>query len=155
MKLYNNIIIDGDFPPDTIDLRSREVIEVPYLKNKPKVIDISVERSFYRRFSDCGHRFKPHGTPPRSLRENPVFAPETPWKKGECTHYCEHVYSPAGILFSGGMWYDGKKEKCRMRYQAGFHGSIAYAESNDGLYFTRPACNIYGDTDIVFSRGEI
>lgn len=42
-----------------------------------------------------------------------------------------------------------------MWYQAGFHGSIAYAESDDGSYFTRPACNIYGDTNIVFPRGGI
>ncbi len=155
MKLYNNIYIDeNNFPPNNISNKDLKVINVPYLKDKPEVINISVGRQlFVDDFLIENTNLKRVEHRPVQYEGNPIFAPEMPWEKGEQTHYYEHVRPAATILFSGGMWYDGKINKYRMWYQAGFHGSLAYAESDDGINFTRANFGIYGDSNIIMPRG--
>ena len=157
MKLYNNIIIDeSNFPPKDINNKDLKCLRVPYLEEKPDVINISVGRQLFvdnfliksTNLTSVEHR-------PTQYENNPIFAPETPWEKGEVTHYYEHVRPSSAILFSGGMWYDGTKNKFRMWYQAGFHGSMAYAESDDGIHFTKENYTVYGDTNIVLPRGGV
>lgn len=155
MKLYNNIIIeDENFPPKNIDGKTDECIDVPYLKSKPEVINISVGRQLFvddflidktdlRRVE---HR-------PQKYKNNPIFSAETSWEKGESTRYYEQKRPAASILMSGGLWYDGKRKKYRMWYTASFFGNVAYAESDDGIHFTRVNAGIYGDTNIVYPRG--
>ncbi len=156
-KLYNNILIDEEnFPPKTIDDESRSCIEIPYLKRKPQVINIAVGRQlFVDNFLIEDTDLKREEHRPVPYENNPIFKAVTPWEKGEVTHYYEHIRPAASILFSGGMWYDGKIKKHRMWYQAGFHGSIAYAESDDGIHFKRGAYQIYGDTNIIMPRGGV
>ncbi len=157
MKLYNNIEIDeGHFPPSHISNQEFGVIETPYLKNKPAVINISVGRQlFVDDFLIAHTDLKRTEHRPVPYESNPVFSPETPWEKGEQTYFYEHTRPSAAILFSGGMWYDGKRKKFRMWYQAGFHGAVAYAESDDGIHFERPDFTVCPDTNIVMPRGGV
>ena len=46
-KLYNNIVLPELWPPRDIDPVDMSEIEVPYLKEKPEVIDISVGRQLF------------------------------------------------------------------------------------------------------------
>ncbi len=156
-RLYNNIVIDrAQFPPKNISNESREPISVPYLEEKPPVIDISVGRQlFVDDFLIAKTDLKRTEHRPAQYENNPVFFPETPIEKGEQTYYYEHIRPSACVLFSGGMWYDGRRKKFRMWYQASFHGSIAYAESDDGIHFERPEFTVCPGTNVVLPRGGV
>lgn len=153
MKLYNNIVTEEKFPPENIESTSEECIDIPYLRNKPEVINISVGRQlFVDDFLIEKTDLKRVEHRPVKYKDNPVFYAQTPWEKGEVTRYRELLRPSGTELLSGGMWYDGKRRKYRMWYTAGFFGPLAYAESDDGINFSRVSCDIYGDTNIVFPR---
>ena len=96
-KLYNNIAYEPDSSPS-------DAQNVPYLKNPPEIIDISVGRQlFVDDFLIESTDLAPEYHNPKKFEGNPILFPETPW---------ETDGAPAACPKSGGVWYD-EEERAR------------------------------------------
>lgn len=154
MKLYNNIEIKEQIEKDYISELTRDELPAPYLKTPPEIINISVGRQLFvddfliekTNLNRVEHR-------PTQNPNNPIFKAEYPWETGKPEREWEESRPPSAALFSGGVWYDGEKNIYRMWYSASFHGSVAYAESSDGIHFTRVETGIYENSNLVLPRG--
>lgn len=141
-KLYNNITLPDVWPPRDVDFCDKSVRPVPYLENKPDIIDISVGRQLFVDdflIAETDLERVPH----KAVKNpsNPVFVPETP---------LETEFSlPCACPKSGGVWYDKYQGKYRMWYEAGWLHRLAYAESEDGINWVRP------DLDVVPGTNQI
>lgn len=90
---------------------------------------------------------------PRRHPENPLLSPDTPWERG-CQVYGTANYDEAAKLFK--LWYlTGPKDRGLTPlkldgYERAPHTTMAaYAESEDGIHWTKPALGIFpydGDT---------
>lgn len=152
---YNGIELAGMFPPDGMDkIENYERLPVPYLEKEQQQIDISVGRQlFVDDYLIEQTDFIREYHKPRRYAGNPIFYPETEIEKGLDGHVA------AAAPFSDGVWYDGKEKKFKMWYQAGWAGSVGYAESMDGIHFQRICQKVEGipsgDRDscaVVFDR---
>ncbi len=154
MKLYNGIEISEHFPSQDIPENSRIPLPVPYLETPPELIDISIGRQLFvddfliesTDLQRTEHR-------PQSYAGNPIFTPEMPWETGEPKRTYEEHRPPSVSPSMGGVWYDGQEKKYKLWYMASFFGSVAYAESSDGVHFNRPDTGIYENSNIVMPRG--
>ena len=75
-KLYNNVILSDDFynKPSNAD-------DVPYLKNPPKVIDVSLGRQLFAdEFLIEESKLKPEYHKAKKFEGNPVLYPEKSWE---------------------------------------------------------------------------
>ena len=82
---------------------------------------------------------------PVKFEGNPVLKPET----------ADEVHAPFNSTArpnGGGLWWDAKKGVFRLWYEAGWLWSVAYAESKDGIRWTRPALDVVPGTNLVFPR---
>ena len=68
----------------------------------------------------------------------PVFYAEKPWETGS-----------TATPVSGGVWYDEDEKLYKMWYSAGFCNRLAYATSQDGIHWERPALNPQGNNLIL------
>lgn len=141
--LYNGITLPAVWPPRDIDLLSSDPLPVPYLQNKPDVIDISVGRQL---FVDNFLTAQVSGLYPFyhkavKYEGNPVFVPSTP---AEC-----HATLPCACPKSGGVWFDRYTGNLRMWYEAGWLNRMAIAESADGLRWSRPSLDIEPGTNLL------
>ena len=82
---------------------------------------------------------------PEKFDGNPVLKPETP---DEIHAPFDSTARPNG----GGLWWDSAKGVFRLWYEAGWLWSVAYAESRDGIHWTRPALDVVPGTNLVFPR---
>ena len=142
-KLYNNIVLPDAWPPRDIDPLDMSEIEVPYLKNKPEIIDISVGRQL---FVDDFLISELNGLYPFyhkavKYEGNPVLTPVTDEER--------NVTVPGACPKGGGVWFDKKYGKYRMWYEAGWLNRLAYAESDDGIHWVRPTLDIKPGTNVV------
>lgn len=142
---YNGIKPEKVFPPRNLQkIRGYDRLPVPYLKNPPHIIDISVGRQLFvddfliekTTFIRQYHKL-------RRYTGNPVFVPETPMERGLDGHV-----AMAGP-FSDGVWYDGREMKYKMWYQAGWFDGTAYAESADGISWKRIPCCVDGTNRVI------
>lgn len=139
-KLYNNIIM-----PET-----REIVDaqsVPYLKNPPEVIDISVGRQllvddFLIEETDLTAEY--HKA--KKFEGNPILHPETPW---------ETDGAPVACPKSGGVWFDEEDKKFKMWYEATWLKNMCYAESADGINWVRPKLDDDGTNIILKYDGFV
>lgn len=128
--LYNNIVLPDTWPPLAEETTLDRPLEVPYLQNKPEVIDITVGRQLF--IDDFlvaeSSLVREEGVPVTS--ERPLLRPETELElnDGYCTCACP---------FNGGVFYDPADSTYKMWYQAGWFDGTAYAESDDGLSWRR------------------
>lgn len=129
-RLYNNIVLPDAWPPRIPETTLDKPLAVPYLKDKPEVIDIAVGRQlfvddFLIAETDLARE---EGVPKRS--EHPLLWPETGLElnDGYCTCACP---------FNGGVFFDPASGTYKMWYQAGWFDGTAYAESADGLSWRR------------------
>ena len=131
---YNGIVEPAVFPPKGMHKpESYEPLPVPYLRKPPKVIDISIGRQlFVDDFLIDKSDFIRQYHQPRRHPGNPIFYPETELECGRDGH------APMAAPFSDGVFYDGKEQKFKMWYHAGWFDGTAYAESEDGLHWERP-----------------
>ncbi len=121
-----------DIPTD-MNRYGAEKLPVPYLENKPEVIDINIGRQLFvddylissTNLVRCWHK-------PKKSDKNPVFYPETELEKGTKTGH-----AAMAAPFSDGVWYDGYENKFKMWYHAGWFDGTAYAESEDGFIWKR------------------
>ncbi len=135
-KLYNNILLPDDFAASRSDAQN-----VPYLKNPPPVIDVSVGRQlFVDDFLTDATTLAPVYHKAVKHPDNPVFKPETPWE-------CEGA--PVACPKSGGVWYDKEENLYKMWYEAGWLRRMCYATSRDGLCWERPDLGIVPGTNII------
>lgn len=91
--------------------------------------------------------------PPERHPENPLLVPDTPWERG-CQVYGTAYFDEAAGLFK--LWYltgpkdRGLKPLALDGYERAPHTTMAaYAESNDGVHWVKPALGILpydGDT---------
>ena len=129
-KLYNNI----NMPEE---ITASDANNVPYLKNPPEIIDISVGRQlFVDNFLIEETTLTPEYHKAKKYTGNPVLLPETEWEKERL---------PAACPKSGGVWYDEQDKVFKMWYEASWLRHMCYAESKDGINRLRP--------DLGFEKG--
>ncbi|MBR7185645.1 MAG: glycosyl hydrolase family 32 [Clostridia bacterium] len=139
-KLYNNIVLPDEWPPKR-DIFTTRVMEVPYLEQKPEVIDITVGRQlFVDDFLIASSDLKRVCHRPVKFEGNPIMRAETPLEKATLPCTCPK---------SGGVWYDKFKGKYCMWYEAGWLHRMAYAESEDGLNWVRPELDVVPGTNEI------
>ena len=137
-KLYNNIILPDDFAKNPADAQN-----IPYLKNPPEVINVTVGRQlFVDDFLIEKTDLKPEYHKAEKFNGNPVLKPETPW---------EIEYSPVACPKSGGVWYDEEEKIFKMWYEAGWLRNMCYAVSKDGIHWERPDLGIVAGTNKILA----
>ena len=148
-KLYNNIVLGDKFPPKYDISVLENQLPVPYLENPPEVINISLGRQlFVDDFLIEETTLSPEYHSAKKMEGNPVFFPQTPWEKGD-------DILPCAAPKSGGVWYDGKENKFKMWYEAGWLNQMAYAESDDGINWTRPDLDVEPGTNKILVYKKI
>ncbi|MBQ7036772.1 MAG: hypothetical protein IJN74_04700, partial [Clostridia bacterium] len=134
-KLYNNILLEDDFNKKPSDPEN-----VPYLKNPPAVIDVSVGRQLFvddflieeTNLSAVYHR-------PIQYEGNPILTDGAPWEQ-ERSGACPK---------SGGVWFDEEENIFKMWYEGGWLHHMCYAESCDGIHWERPSLGVVPGTNII------
>ncbi len=124
-KLYNGIVLEDDFREEPSLPQN-----VPYLKNPPSVIDVTVGRQLFvddflveqTDLAPVYHRAKKY-------EGNPILKPEKPW---------EIEQSPTARPTSGGVWFDEEEKIFKMWYEGAFLHNMCYATSKDGIHWDRP-----------------
>lgn len=145
--LYNGIELPAIWPPKVPVSAVLEGMSPFYLASKPDVIDISLGRQlFVDDFLIAHSSVKRVWHQAEYYPANPVFFPEEEW---EMT-----AEGAVAAPFSDGVWYDESDSKFKMWYMAGGRGYetgfvTCYAESADGITWTRPSLNYVKGTNIV------
>ncbi|MGI8992253.1 MAG: hypothetical protein ACR2I2_22075 [Bryobacteraceae bacterium] len=85
---------------------------------------------------------------PRIHEASPVLKPETPLEM-------HNGWLPNACPFDDGVFFDPKDRLFKMWYRAGFFGTVAYAESSDGVHWRRPRLDIEPRTNRVLRRGDL
>ena len=140
--LYNGIVLPATWPPNNID-RSRNPVDIPYLKNKPAVIPIDVGRQlFVDDFLTDQTNLKTIYHVAEKIAGNPLFKPETEIEMngGEC---------PVAAPFNDGLWYDAKDDLYKLWYHAGWFSGTGYATSTDGIHWNRPVLDIEPGANLI------
>ena len=141
--LYNGIVLPEEWPPKSVRLLDRTPQRVPYLDNRPAIVPIDVGRQlfiddFLIERTDLRREFHY----PEKYSGNPVLKPETPIEVNRPNNSCARTVG-------GGMWWDPHRRKFRLWYEAGWLGTIGYAESDDALHFTRVEQDVVPGTNRV------
>lgn len=148
-KLYNNIVLGDNFPPKYDISVLENQLPVPYLENPPEIINISLGRQlFVDDFLIEETTLSPEYHSAKKMEGNPVFFPQSPWEKGD-------DILPCAAPKSGGVWYDEKENKFKMWYEAGWLNQMAYAESDDGINWTRPDLDVEPGTNKILTYNKI
>lgn len=155
--LYNGIKLPGNWPPVrsyTSDLENG--MNPFYLTNKPDTINISIGRQlFVDNFLIESTTLTRKFHYPEYYLGNPILTADKDWEKIGTTG--AEFTAP----FSDGIWYDEKEGKFKMWYMAGGGnyavngtGITCYAESTDGITWTKPNLTIVSGTNIVDYNSE-
>ena len=149
--LCNGISLPKVWPPRYEEPTVAKEMDVPYLRNKPKVIPINVGRQlFVDSFLVAKTNLKMVFHQPNFYPLNPILKADKKW---ELTPEGFEYAAP----FSDGIWYDEKDGKYKMWYLAGAglinkrHHSLytCYAESKDGKHWDKPLLDILPGTNVV------
>lgn len=148
--LYNGIPLPEIWPPEypRSHYTERRVLPVPYLENPLEVILLGRGRElFVDDFLIASHSCVRKFHYPEKYADNPVLKPETALELGMGKH------PSCACPKSGGVWFNYEKRIFQMWYEAGFLGTICYAESDDGLHWKRPDLDIVSGTNRVLPYG--
>ena len=137
--LYNGIKLPSNWPTAT-DPMSDEVVTPPYLLStaeggyRPNVIDVTVGRQlFVDDFLIESTDLETVYHTAEKYEGNPVLKPAT----------VSELQGYWGVgLSAGGVWYDMQDQKYKMWYDVAFNWGLGYAESVDGINWTRVNCVI-------------
>ncbi len=150
--LYNGIRLPGRWPPIrsyTSDLENG--MNPFYLTDKPETINIEIGRqlfvdNFLIENTDLERKFHY----PEYHYGNPVLSADKEWEK------IGTGGASFAAPFSDGVWYDEEENKFKMWYMAGGGeysvngaGITCYAESDDGIVWTKPSLSVVSGTNIV------
>jgi hypothetical protein len=155
-SLYNGITLPSVWPPMSSSSANIYAGMSPsYLSNKPAVIDITMGRQlFVDDFLISSTTLTRSWYQAEYSTSNPVLKPEKEW---------EMSGSAGGGMaapFSDGVWFDETDNKFKMWYLAGGNSYgegnyvTCYAESSDGISWTRPSLNVVSGTNIV-DKGKV
>jgi len=144
--LYNGIELPDQWPPNDIDFEGDEPTPVPYLDNPPEIIPIDLGRQlFVDDFLISSSTLNRVYHYPVKYEQNPILTPETEWETaGDAAVACPK---------SGGVWFDYEERIYKMWYEAGWCHCICYAESMDGIHWTRPELDVFPGTNRVTAFG--
>lgn len=154
--LYNGISLPAQWPPRrnyASDIRRG--MTPFYLNQKPAVVRIDVGRQlFVDNFLIASTTLKRVFHYPEYYAGNPVLSPDKDWER-------QGAAGGFAAPFSDGVWYDEQDGKFKMWYMAGGGtyatggaGITCYAESTDGINWTKPSLNAIQGTNIVH-RGTV
>lgn len=155
--LFNGIKIQSNWPPirsATYDLQNG--MQPPYLTKKPDTINISTGRQLFvddflikETSMSQGFHYAEYYT------SNPVLFPDRQWEDVQTQG------SKFAAPFSDGVWYDEIQNKFKMWYMAGGGiysvrgaGVMCYAESSDGISWTKPDLAVVPNTNITDYKTE-
>lgn len=155
--LYNGIVLPDQWPPKRSYASDiRKGMSPFYLTKKPEVVNISTGRQlfvddFLIESTSLTRKFYY----PEYYSGNPVLQPDREWEKTGTKG------AAFAAPFSDGVWYDEAESKYKMWYMAGggsysvnTAGVTCYAESADGINWTKPALSIVAGTNIVDKGAE-
>ena len=155
--IYNGIVLPGQWPiVRSYSSEIRNGMSPYYLSSRPTLVSIAVGRQlFVDDFLIESTTLKRVMHYPEFYSQNPVLAPDKDWEK----------VGTAGAAFaapfSDGLWYDEQDGKFKMWYMAGggsysvnSTGVTCYAESTDGINWTKPSLSVVSGTNIVDKGSE-
>lgn len=154
--IYNGIVLPSQWPPQrNYASEIRAGMNPFYLSSKPQVIKVDVGRQlFVDNFLIASTSLTRKFHYPEYHPSNPVLQPDMAWEK-------QGAKGGFAAPFSDGVWYDETDGKFKMWYMAGGGtyatsgaGITCYAESTDGINWTKPSLNVVSGTNIV-RRGSI
>lgn len=154
--LYNGIVLPSQWPLQrNYASEIRSGMNPFYLNSKPAVIRIDVGRQlFVDNFLIATTNLTRKFHYPEYHASSPVLVPDQAWEK-------QGAKGGFAAPFSDGVWYDEAEGKFKMWYMAGGGtyatsgaGITCYAESTDGISWTKPALNVVSGTNIV-RRGSV
>lgn len=155
--LYNGIHLPEKWPPVRSSSSDLERGMSPfYLSDKPSVIHISVGRQlFVDDFLIESTNLIRTFYYPEYYSGNPILSPDKDWEKTGTKG------AAFAAPFSDGIWYDETERKYKMWYMAGGGsyttsgaGVTCYAESTDGINWTKPILSTVAGTNIVDYNSE-
>ncbi len=130
-ELYNGIQISEAWPPRYPQCSMVTPQPVPYLTNRPTIAPINLGRQlFVDDFLIESTTLTRAFHQPSLYQDGPVFFPQTPLEMNG-------GYAPMACPFNDGIIYDDGDNLFKMWYHAGFFDGTAYAQSKDGLRWTR------------------
>lgn len=140
---YNGIPEPAEWPPRTQNRSSYQPMRVPYLESPPAVIPIDVGRQlfvdeFLVEESSLARVFQQ----PVKYPGNPVLFPQTEYERNA-------KLPPTTIPKCGGLWYDPHDRLFKMWYMASYLGAMAYATSQDGVHWERPALDVVPGSNLI------
>lgn len=150
--IYNGIKLPAQWPilrSATSDIRKG--MSPFYLSTRPTTVNIAVGRqlfvdNFLIETTTLSRKFHY----PEYYSGNPILSPDKDWEKTGTKG------AAFAAPFSDGVWYDEQDQKYKMWYMAGggsystnSGGITCYAESTDGISWTKPSLSIVSGTNIV------
>jgi predicted neuraminidase len=130
-KLYNGIELPDVWPPRFRDPNSAEPMEVPYLKEKPRVIHIDLGRQlFVDDFLVEQTTLKRTFHQAKKFEGNPVFKAESARELASST-LGERGEEATTFTGQGGVFYDPSEKLFKLFYVAGWRGPLSLATSPD------------------------
>lgn len=146
--LVNGIVLQKQWPPlYTGIIEQNKAMPIPYLQNPPKIIFINNGRQLFVDsflIENTNLTFVNHQ--PVAYKNNPVLEPDKEWEYNK--------NGPYAMPFSDGVWYDERENKFKMWYLTGAGQNkvglrTAYAESSNGVNWTKPVTGVSENTNIV------
>ncbi len=150
--IYNGIVLPEQWPPKrSYSSEIRKGMFPFYLSNKPEVVNISVGRQlFVDNFLIEKTSLQREFHYPEYYSGNPILQADKDWEK------MGSKGAAFAAPFSDGIWYDEMDNKYKMWYMAGGGdysvnnaGVTCYAESTDGINWTKPLLSVVSGTNIV------
>ena len=140
---YNGIIHRGDQWPPPNAYRPGEIMDLPYLREPPPAVDISIGRQLFvddflidsmtnltRRY----HRAEPY-------TNNPVLKPDQPWE--------QRADQWLAMPDSDGVCWDPTNYHFKMWYRTGSSNVTALVVSTNGTNWTKPAIGRVSGSNVV------
>lgn len=148
--LYNGITLPAEWPP-TYPETYYNGLPVPYLTNKPAVININTGRQlFVDNFLIESTTLTREWHKAEKYDGNPILKPETEQELGRVRLGKNGLtYAPTAAPFSGGVWYDSNDKLFKMWYNAGLFDGTALATSKDGINWERPDLDVVEGTNLI------
>jgi len=144
MTLKNGIVVKGEWPP-RIEYNYAPM-DLPYMQTRPELVPIDCGRQlFVDDYLIESSTLTRTAHTPKKVSFNPIFKPETQLEMG-------NYGNPGATAKDGGIWWDPQAGIFKMWYEAGWLQTMAYAESLDGIHWTRPVTEHANGTNALVSE---
>ena len=144
--LHNGIELPDIWPPRTVDLDNSQLTPVPWLLKPPAVIPVDLGRQL------LVDDFLIESTNLVRVFHQPVKYPCNPILFAQGPDERSDAYPHAALAKCGGAWYDERDRLFKMWYMTGYVGYLAFAQSEDGVHWQRPALDVVPGTNLCLPR---